>query len=104
MKKFKITILLLTILSIISCDDFLDLKPISEETSGNGYETGSQIEAALVGVYESFQSAEYYVWDNILFSDVRADNAYAGGDNPEIFSIDKLEVTPTNSRLFKNCI
>ncbi len=102
MKKFKITILLLTILSIISCDDFLDLKPISEETSGNGYETGSQIEAALIGVYESFQSAEYYVWDNILFSDVRADNAYAGGDNPEIFSIDKLEVTPTNSRLFKN--
>lgn len=102
MKNIKILIVLVSILSITSCDDYLDLKPISEETSANGYENASQIEAALVGAYESFQSAEYYVWDNILFSDVRADNAYAGGDNPEIFAIDKLQITPTNSRLFTN--
>lgn len=102
MKNIKILIVLVSILSITSCDDYLDLKPLSEETSANGYENASQIEAALVGAYESFQSTEYYVWDNILFSDVRADNAYAGGDNPEIFSIDKLQITPTNSRLFKN--
>jgi hypothetical protein len=96
--------LLLVIMSffITSCDDYLDLEPISEETSANGYDSASEIEAALVGSYESFQSAEYYVWDNILFSDVRADNAYAGGDNPEIFAIDKLQITPTNSRLFRN--
>lgn len=100
----KTLIISLTILSftVTSCDDFLDLQPISDETSGNGYNTAGQIESALVGSYESFQSAEYYVWDNILFSDVRADNAYAGGDNAEIFSIDKLEVSPTNSRLFTN--
>ncbi|NHN24734.1 RagB/SusD family nutrient uptake outer membrane protein [Flavobacterium jejuense] len=102
MKKILIISLTILSLSITSCDDFLDLEPISEETSGNGYNTAGQIESALVGAYESFQSAEYYVWDNILFSDVRADNAYAGGDNPEVFSIDKLEVTPTNSRIFKN--
>lgn len=102
MKNIKIIIVLVSILSITACDDYLDLKPISEETSANGYENASQIEAALVGAYESFQSTEYYVWDNILFSDVRGDNAYAGGDNPEIFSIDKLQITPTNSRLFKN--
>ena len=56
--------------------------------------------AALVGAYESFQSSEYYVWDNLLFQDVRSDNNYAGGDNPEIFQIDFLEVTPTHTRLF----
>ncbi len=101
MKKHKITILVLfQILFLSSCEEFLDLKPISEETSGNAYETRNQIEAALVGAYESFQSSEYYVWDNILFQDVRSDNNYAGGDNPEIFQIDLLEITPTHSRLF----
>lgn len=102
MKSTKHFLLIVFSLMILSCDDFLDLEPISEEISANGYDTASQIEAALVGSYESFQSAEYYVWDNILFSDVRSDNAYAGGDNPEIFAIDKLELTPTNSRLFRN--
>lgn len=101
MKKYKITILVLfQILFFSSCEEFLDLAPISEETSGNAYETTSQIEAALVGAYESFQSSEYYVWDNILFQDVRADNNYAGGDNPEIFQIDLLDISPTHSRLF----
>jgi len=101
MKIYKLTILILfQIFFFSSCEDYLDLSPISEETSGNAYETKNQIEAALVGAYESFQSSEYYVWDNILFQDVRSDNNYAGGDNPEIFQIDLLGITPTHSRLF----
>lgn len=100
MKIYKNILLLFIGITTISCNDFLDLDPISEETSGNAYETASQIEAALVGAYESFQSSEYYVWDNILFQDVRSDNAFAGGDNPEIFQIDFLDIDPTHSRLF----
>jgi starch-binding outer membrane protein, SusD/RagB family len=88
-------------ISLLGCKDFLDLSPISEETSDVAYNNASQIEAALTGAYESFQ-AEYYVWDNVLFQDVRSDNHYAGGDNPEIFEIDWLTVSPTNSRLFTN--
>lgn len=87
--------------TITSCNDFLDLSPISEETSDIAYETLPQIEAALTGTYESFQ-AEYYVWDNVLFQDTRSDNHYAGGDNPEIFQIDLLSISSTNSRLFTN--
>ncbi|NME70052.1 RagB/SusD family nutrient uptake outer membrane protein [Flammeovirga aprica] len=89
-------------LGTMSCDNFLDLKPISEETSDNAYNKASQMESALVGAYETFQSAEYYVWDHVVFSDVRSDNAYAGGDNPEVFEADLLRVTPINSRVFKN--
>lgn len=99
--KIYITSLMLG-LGVSACTDVLELKPISEETSATAYEKGSQIEAALVGAYESFQSAEYYVWDNVLFQDVRSDNHYAGGDNPEIFEIDYLTISATNSRLFKN--
>lgn len=100
MKLFKIFLVALLLVVSYSCEDFLDLEPISEETSGNAYETASQIEAALVGVYESFQSSEFYVWDILLFQDVRSDNCYAGGDNPEIFQIDFLDIAPTHSRIF----
>lgn len=103
MKKINITKYfsgLFLILAITACDDELDLRPISEETVDNAYATGTQLQAALTGVYESFQSSDYYVWDRMLFQDVRSDNHYAGGDNPEIFAIDNLEITPTNSRVF----
>ena len=100
MKIIKIHILIIGCF-LLSCDDFLDLSPISEETVDVAYDKASQIEAALTGAYESFQ-AEYYVWDNVLFQDVRSDNHYAGGDNPEVFQIDLLTISSTNSRLFKN--
>lgn len=100
MKILRATLLIISLVSFTNCEDFLDLTPISEETSADAYDTATQIEAALVGAYESFQSSEYYVWDNVLFQDVRADNGYAGGDNPEIFAIDFLNITPTHSRLF----
>jgi len=86
--------------SFAGCDDELDLQPISEETVDNAYSTGTQLEAALTGVYESFQSNDYYVWDRVLLEDVRSDNAYAGGDNPEIFQIDAINISTTNSRVF----
>lgn len=86
---------------LTSCENFLSLEPISQSTTTNAYNTASDAEAALTGVYDSFQ-AEYYIWDNILFSDVISDNHYAGGDNTEIFAIEDLAITPTNSRLFAN--
>jgi starch-binding outer membrane protein, SusD/RagB family len=99
-KHLLYTIGLSCTLGLTACEDFLDLKPISEDTIDSAYATGNQLEAALTGVYESFQSSDYYVWDNILFQDVRSDNHYAGGDNPDIFAIDKLDISPTNPRVF----
>ena len=46
--------------TLVSCNDELDIKPISEETAASAYATGPQIQAALTGVYESFQSSDYY--------------------------------------------
>ncbi|WP_198931718.1 RagB/SusD family nutrient uptake outer membrane protein [Labilibacter marinus] len=91
----------LVAVSAWSCDDFLDLKPISEETTATAYESYSQIEAALTGTYESFQS-DAYVWNNILFQDVRSDNHYAGGDNPEMFEMDLLKISATNSKVYQS--
>ncbi|HYH56932.1 MAG TPA: RagB/SusD family nutrient uptake outer membrane protein, partial [Anseongella sp.] len=86
---------------LASCQDFVDLDPISNATTTNAYNTAKDAEAALTGVYDSF-GQEYYIWDNVIFSDVISDNHYAGGDNQEIIATDKLQITPTNSRLFNN--
>lgn len=96
--RYISTLLLAT--GFIACDDELDLRPISQETVDNAYATGTQLQAALTGVYESFQSNDYYVWDRVLLEDVRSDNAYAGGDNPLIFQFDEIDTEPTNDRLF----
>lgn len=96
----RITALLL-IISMASCNKFTDLAPISEATNENAYSTLKEAEAALTGAYDALQQ-EYYVWDNVIFSDVISDNYYAGGDNPEIFAVDKLQIVPTNGRLFTN--
>lgn len=102
MKTYINTILIFGLLAMSSCNEFLDLEPISQETTEVGYDNAGQIEAALTGAYESFQSSQYYAWDKVLFQDIRSDNHYAGGDNPEIFQFDWLTVTPTNSRLFED--
>ncbi|WP_231862305.1 RagB/SusD family nutrient uptake outer membrane protein [Rufibacter sp. DG15C] len=84
-----------------ACESFVDLDPISDLTADNAYKSANDAEAALVGVYESFQ-AEYYIWDNLVFSEILSDNYYAGGDNAEIFAVDNINITPTNSRLWNN--
>nr|WP_319400859.1 RagB/SusD family nutrient uptake outer membrane protein [uncultured Carboxylicivirga sp.] len=87
--------------SVWSCDDFLDLKPISEETTASAYTKLSQIEAALTGTYESFQ-ADAYVWNNVQFQDVRSDNHYAGGDNASFYEVDYLDVSATNDKVYQS--
>lgn len=98
---FRNILVVSSLVAMSACEDFLDLKPISTTTAENAYTTASDAEAALVGAYDSF-SQEYYIWDNILFHDVRSDNYYAGGDNPDIFQLDDLALTPINPRLFNN--
>jgi hypothetical protein len=86
--------------SAASCKKSLDLKPISDATVDNSYSTAPQAEAALAGAYNTFTSSDYYIWDNIFTSDVRSDNHYAGGDNPDFFQYDKLSLTATNSKVY----
>jgi hypothetical protein len=86
--------------SAASCKKSLDLQPISDATVNNSYNTASQAEAALAGAYNTFVSSDYYIWDNTYTSDVRSDNHYAGGDNPDFFQYDNLTLTATNSKVY----
>lgn len=95
----------LSALVILSCEDFLDVKPVSQgiavENAGSDsllYETADEAEAALNGVYNDFKN-EYFMLDMFLNGDAQSDDAYAGADNPDIFQIDDYEIVATNANV-----
>jgi starch-binding outer membrane protein, SusD/RagB family len=90
-----VLLLLSTILS--SCQKFLSDAPQSSLTSGNAYNSASDIENALAGCYNIFYT-DYYQWENVMISDNRSDNAYPGGGGEDTFvNIDQFDVPPSNS-------
>lgn len=53
MKKYRLIFMSLLIVSSLSCEDKLDLAPISELTTGNFYQTEAHIEEAVAGMYNN---------------------------------------------------
>jgi hypothetical protein len=45
---------------------------------------------------------QYWVWDYTTNGDARADNCYAGGDNPDNFGIDNFTTTPLNGNITRD--
>lgn len=93
---------------VLSCEDFLDKKPISQgiavENAGGDsllYKTADEAEAALNGVYNDFKN-EYFMLDRFVIGDAQSDDAYAGADNPANFQIDDYEIEATNSNISRD--
>ncbi len=88
------------VLILNSCNNFLNDKPQTSLTTGNAYNSTSDIENALAGCYQIFY-VDYYQWENIMLSDNRSDNAYAGGSGEETFvDEDLFQVPTTNSHCY----
>ncbi len=107
MKKYiflpQAALVLLAVLTLGSCKDFLDDKPKTSLTTGNAYATAGDIENALTGCYNLFYASDYYQWENVMLSDVRSDNAYPGGNNEEtFFDYDRFILPPSNDHNFAN--
>jgi hypothetical protein len=107
MKKYSfylhISLLLLMIITLDSCKKFLDNKPKTSITTGNAYNTASDIEKALTGAYNTFYGSDYYQWENVMLGDVRSDNAYPGGNNEEtFFDYDRFILPASNDHNYTN--
>ncbi len=98
--NYKYILIAILALGAASCKKSLNLEPISDATINNSYTTAQQAEAALAGVYSVFVTTDYYIWDNIYLGDVRSDNNYAGGDNPDFYQLDALQISTTNSKIW----
>ncbi|MFT4154257.1 RagB/SusD family nutrient uptake outer membrane protein [Parafilimonas sp.] len=91
------------ILTLTSCNKFLNDTPKTSETTGNAYSTADDAEKALLGCYNTFYSSDYYQWENVMLSDVRSDNAYPGGYNEETFyDYDRFILPASNTHNYAN--
>jgi len=57
MKYLKIIIAIFFLIQVISCDDILDKEPVSTFSASGFYQTESDCEAAVYGIYDAVQSA-----------------------------------------------
>jgi len=99
---FKILFSVILTLSLLSCEKFLDLKPVSngiavenENSDSILYKSAGEAEAALAGVYADFRN-EFFELDYFVNGDAQSDDAYAGADNPSNFQIDDYRIDATN--------
>ena len=89
-RYFKIIIksLLLSVL-VISCDDSLDLQPISDIGSQEFYKDATEINLAVVGIYNSMHlmlDKEY------VLTELRSDNTYMSPRNSETANVPYRQV------------
>lgn len=109
MKKYILILSsVLFTLSFMSCKDFLDLEPLSnniwvqnESSDSITYKTADEVETALSGVYADFRN-EYFELDYYVNGDAQSDDAYAGADNPNNFQIDDYNINALNTNVSRD--
>lgn len=90
-------ILILIAFALVSCsDDFVDVDPPFQLTSGTFFETEDDFRNALVGAYDPLQAT--YI--NVILGEIASDNANAGGESATDVvgwqQVDRMIHTPVN--------
>lgn len=101
--NFKIWILIGFIgIAALSCEDELQINPISNIGADSFFQTESDIEQAVVAAYDALQDNGQYGFNYMMFMEIRSDNAFVesptnvGGEFGEI---DLFALTPGNTRI-----
>src|ERR1700722_5583999 len=84
-----------------ACKKEIDKTPISSLTTSNYWKTATDAEAGLTGAYNSLYQ-QFYIWDYMTNGDVQSDNCYAGGNNPDNFSIDNFQLNALNGNVTRD--
>lgn len=107
-RYINFSLLAIFLLPLIACEDFLDVRPVSqgiapEDQSADSafYTNAEDAEAALAGVYSEFRN-EYWELDYFVNGDAQSDDAYAGADNPANFQIDEMRIDAINSNVSRD--
>lgn len=98
-KITKLAATLLIIMSIQSCDDYLEILPPGQENTENFFNTPENYQDALVGVYDLLSTT----YLNNILGEIASDNSLCGGENPtdvlDWQQIDDMIHTPDNGAL-----
>ena len=75
MKKFFT--LIISVISLSSCNDFIDLKPLSQSTADGFYNDEYEMQQGLAAAYSELQSTNQYGGIGFAsFMEVSADNTW----------------------------
>ena len=102
MAKFKnLYILVLSALTFACSEDFTDLAPISQRNVENFYQTATDIEVAVNGIYNSLRAEGAYNRSYWIMQEMRSDNTDQGTDVTglarEITVIEEFEEISTSN-------
>ncbi|HWK06306.1 MAG TPA: RagB/SusD family nutrient uptake outer membrane protein [Puia sp.] len=100
-----------TALILSGCTKLLDQKPVTQVVTSKASDSSisaTTAESLIQGVYGKFKGAgygpgiEFNVLDRITNGDVKSDNCYAGGDNPDNTAIDLFTLTGLNGNVARD--
>ncbi|MFC2116776.1 RagB/SusD family nutrient uptake outer membrane protein [Bacteroidota bacterium] len=81
MKKYIINaIILMTIIWFNSCEDFLNLSPVSEMATSSFYKNDSEVEGGVVAIYDGIQKVVLVEW---AMAEMRSDNTHTRANRSE---------------------
>lgn len=88
------------LLTAVSCNDFLDTEPITEQgvSVTNPLKTAADAENRMNTIYSAFGN-EYWQLDYFMNGDAQTDVSYAGADNIQNFQQDEYRIIATNSNV-----
>lgn len=99
----NILILMISVVSLASCDNFIDLDPISDPNANSFYKDGTDMEQALNAAYNSLQSVNEYGGIGFAsFMEVSSDNTWNTNTTQNggaYAAFDNFLVDPTNTQL-----
>ncbi|MCF7567189.1 RagB/SusD family nutrient uptake outer membrane protein [Sabulilitoribacter arenilitoris] len=101
MKYIKYYLFSLGILSVLSCDNELEIAPVSNLSTSSFYQKESDFEQALIGAYSGLKNTYN---DVFVFGDVRSDNTIPNesGSVTTLQDFDKFNLNPSNALLESN--
>jgi len=93
MKNIKYLLFIFTILSIFGCQDQLDLTPESAIGENVFYENTSQVEAAVIAIYDGLQNVPLR---EFALTEMRSDNTRTKSSEGDWAQFESFDVQPTN--------
>lgn len=102
MKKY-ILLSLLSVVTLLGCEDFIEIEPQDSLTSTAFYKTADDATAAINAAYDGFQHLNYYGFNypdilNIAGGDA-VKGGFGAGDRPAYLEFETFDITPQNIRI-----
>jgi len=103
MKNFKYLILILSIITVFSCDDYLEPEPISTASTENFYRNDDEILGGIFNIYDGLQgvndtrsSSNHSTQIEFYVTEMRSDNTRSKNNEGEAGQFDTFAVQSTN--------